>query len=187
MSRQFSRPSGPPAAVAAFVVSAAALGIATASPALAAYPPAAPQCSLATSTNTSGAPVTVSGVGFPAGGVVTVGGSGSAVLPVRSARAGADGTLRVVERLGQPGAAVFTLSGTSTNTRCGAVSVAPHVLPTSAVTSPPAPPAAVAPAQATKPLAFTGAEHVGLAALVGAGLLGGGAGLVLVGRRRARA
>lgn len=160
-------------------------------PALAAYPPAEPQCSVASSSNSPGAAVTISGVGFVPGSTVTVGGSGAAVINAATTIANADGSVRVVEKLGQSGKAQYTLSGTATNAACGAIAVraVPTVQPStiSRTTAPaPAPtrPAPVTPAPKTRVLAFTGAQGVGVATVVGLGLLGTGAGLVVAGRRR---
>lgn len=159
--------------------------------ALAAYPPAEPQCSVASSSNSPGAAVTISGVGFVPGSTVTVGGSGAAVIDAATTLANADGSVRVVEKLGKSGKAQYTLSGTATNAACGAIAVraVPTVQPStiSRTTAPaPAPtrPAPVTPAPKTRVLAFTGAQGVGVATVVGVGLLGAGVGLVVASRRR---
>ncbi len=159
--------------------------------ALAAYPPAEPQCSVASSSNSPGAAVTISGVGFVPGSTVTVGGSGAAVINAATTIANADGSVRVVEKLGKSGKAQYTLSGTATNAACGAIAVraVPTVQPStiSRTTAPaPAPtrPAPVTPAPKTRVLAFTGAQGVGVASVVGLGLLGAGVGLVVASRRR---
>jgi len=186
MSRSTTR-LGAAAAVTAAGSLAALVSVATA--AHAAYPPNTPQCSIATGGTTPGATVTLSGVGFTPGQQVTVGGSGSAVLTSTSTTADSAGAVRVLEKLGKPGSAQFTLSGTPTSERCTGLSavVKPVVEATVAARPAAKPPAVAAAQQPTRVLAFTGAQGVVAGSVVGLGLLVGGTALVLTGRRRSRA
>jgi LPXTG-motif cell wall-anchored protein len=141
-----------------------------AAPALAAYPPTNPKCTVTPTSLKQGASVNVVGIRFPANGSVGVKTSGSALVVSAPSKADSQGSIKILGKAGAPGSGTYTLSSGTQSVTCSVTVTGTSG--TSVVRNPPA----VLPA--------TGAMGVGTALLLGGGLVLAGGSAVLGARRR---
>ncbi len=135
----------------------------------------APKCTVTPGTAITGSTVSIVGVGFTAGSTVLVKGGGVAVVVSTSGKADSSGDVAVSGKAGNIGSGAFTLSSGSKSASCS-VKVDPVAIVPTSVASTPA-------VQAVS-LPNTGADGVGLELGIGASLVLGGVGALVMSARR---